>query len=170
MRDQARAAIARTRPRAAPSRTDDAFGDHLADQSTVRRRARREWPFPFGGHGPRQQEIREIRADDQHDDATAQASTNSAGRRRPLTCSSSGTILGRMSLRWGYSTVSRLPSASSRPALSYGRARFQSADDRDGVAPAVGFRGEREGKVEIDARAWREDCGNRRKRVGHRRR
>ena len=34
---------------------------------------------------------------------TAQASTSSAVRRRPVTCSSRGTILGRMSLRSGYS-------------------------------------------------------------------
>ena len=108
--------------------------------------------------GTRQQEIRKIRADDQHDEPTAPASTRRAVRRRPVTNSSRETIWGRMSCAAGYSLVKLLAErAQFGPRALDGGAGVQTSDDGDGISPAVDFGGEREGKVEIDAAAGGED-------------
>ena len=90
---------------------------------------------------------------------TAPASTRSASRSVPLTCSASGVTRPSKLLR---SRMRRARSAApasraSACALAAGDAGLQPADHRHRVAPAVGLGAEREREVEIEVAAGRED-------------
>ena len=99
---------------------------------------------------------------------TAQPSTRSGGRSRPLTCSASGVTkpsklfplgmrlrdLGREDLQF-------------RRGLLDQDARLQAAHDSHGVPPAVGLTAEREREVEIDMAARREHRGEVKRRRQH---
>ena len=71
MRHQARAAHRQGQAEGgAAAGEHHALGDHLADQSTASRAERgANGHLLLAGHGTRQQEIRKVRADDQHHDA-----------------------------------------------------------------------------------------------------
>ena len=155
-------AIASTSPsERAAAREHDAFGQHLRDEpppAGAERGADRDLLLPR--RRPREQQVRQVRAHDQHHHADGagehpQRQADPAADLFGAAASRSPRKLLRLRDARAVSCAASVLISACAPAAR--DAGLQAADHRHRVAPAVGFRRQREREVQIEVAAGRED-------------